>query len=139
MARILVYNNDTNRMETYNRGEDESMPYNTNGTLRVKEFRGSSTSPVLWTDRRTMQAWNSFRFVYGRGIHVGFAFKRPWEGGHTGQSQHYAGTSFDVGQNLTAAERNIMRSKAISSGVWSYVEPASLTPTWVGADLVSRI
>ena len=28
MARILVYNNDTNRMETYYRGENEAMPYN---------------------------------------------------------------------------------------------------------------
>ena len=83
MAKILVFNNDTNQMETYYRGEDESMPYNTNGTLRVGEFRGSSTSPTLWTDKRTMQAWNSFRYVYGRGIPVGYAFKRPWEGGHT--------------------------------------------------------
>lgn len=83
MAKILVFNNDTNRMETYFRGEDEAMPYVTNGTLRVGEFRGTSKSPTLWTDRRTMQAWNSFRFIYGRGISVGAAFKRPWEGGHT--------------------------------------------------------
>ena len=83
MARILIFNNDTNGMETFIRGEDESMPYNTNGTLRVKEFRGTSKSPTLWTDRRTMQAWNSFRFVYGRGISVGYAFKRAYEGGHT--------------------------------------------------------
>ncbi|MCL2341553.1 MAG: peptidoglycan-binding protein [Firmicutes bacterium] len=27
-----------------------------------------------------------------------------------------------------------MRNKAISSGVWSFVEPASLTPTWVHFD-----
>jgi len=31
-----------------------------------------------------------------------------------------------------------MRNKAIVSGVWSYVEPAYLTPTWVVVDLVSR-
>ncbi len=29
MAKIIVYNNDTNRMETYYRGESEAMPYNT--------------------------------------------------------------------------------------------------------------
>ena len=29
MAKILVYNNDNNRMETYYRGESEAMPYNT--------------------------------------------------------------------------------------------------------------
>ena len=30
MAKILVFNNDTDRMETYYRGESEPMPYNTN-------------------------------------------------------------------------------------------------------------
>ena len=29
MAKVLVYNNDNNRMETYYRGENEAMPYNT--------------------------------------------------------------------------------------------------------------
>ncbi len=79
MAKILVYNNDNNRMETYYRGENEAMPYNVNRTLRVREFRGSSNSNTLWTTKRTMQAWNSFRSLYGASIYVGFAFKRPWE------------------------------------------------------------
>ena len=56
MARILVYNNDTNRMETYYRGLAEAMPYNTGRTLTVNEFRGSSQSNVLWTEKRVMQA-----------------------------------------------------------------------------------
>ena len=73
LAKILVYNQDTNRMETYYRGENESMPYNTNGTLKVREFRGSSKSNILW---------NSQRYIYGAPIYVGFAFKRPYEGGH---------------------------------------------------------
>lgn len=96
MAKILVYNNNTNRMETFYRGEDQSMPYNSSGTLRVREFRGGSKSGLLWTDRRAMEAWNSFRYIYGRPIYVGFAFKRPWEGGHSRLSQHYAGLAFDV-------------------------------------------
>ena len=50
------------------------------------------------------------------------------------QSQHYAGVAFDAGQALTPAERNRLRNTAISSGVWSYVEPANLTPTWVHFD-----
>lgn len=79
MAKILIYNNDNNRMETYYRGESEAMPYNVNRTLKVSEFRGSSNSNTLWTTRRTMQAWNSFRNLYGAPIFVGFAFKRPWE------------------------------------------------------------
>ncbi len=134
MAKILVYNNDTDRMETYYRNEDEAMPYNTNGTLRVNEFRGSSKSETLWTSKRTMQSWNSQRYIFGAPIPVGFAFKRPWEGGHGNQSQHYAGTAFDCGQVLSSAERNELWNSANSSGVWTYVEPQSLTPTWVHFD-----
>lgn len=134
MAKILVYNQDTNRMETFFRGENEAMPYNTNGTLKVKEFRGSSKSNILWTDKRTMQAWNSQRYIYGAPINVGFAFKRPYEGGHGSQSQHYAGTAFDVGQGLTNAQRTRLRTSAINSGVWTYVEPVTLSPTWVHFD-----
>ena len=134
MATIKIFNNDENRMETYFRNENEAMPYISGNTLLVREFRGSSRSDILWTTKRAMQSWNSFRFLYGRPIHVGFAFKRTYEGGHGQQSQHYAGVAFDVGQNLNAAERNAMRSLAYNSGLWTYVEPASLTPTWVHFD-----
>ena len=121
-------------METYYRGENEPMPYNTNGTLKVREFRGSSRSNTLWTTKRTMQSWNSQRYVFGSSIPVGFAFKRPYEGGHGNQSQHYAGTAFDVGQTLTDARRNQLWNSANNSGVWAYVEPKSLTPSWVHFD-----
>ena len=128
MAKILVYNNDSNRMQTFYRELSQAMPYNSGGTLTVREFRGSSNSNILWTDLRCMEAWNSFRYLYGRGIFVGYAFKRPWEGGHGTLSQHYAGLAFDVGQNLTTSGRTYMRNLAIQSGIWNYVEPASLTP-----------
>ena len=82
MAKIIVYNNDTDRMETYYRGETEAMPYNAGNTLKIREFRGSSNSNILWTTKRTMQAWNSQRYVFGAPIPVGFAFKRSYEGGH---------------------------------------------------------
>ena len=134
MAKILVYNNNSNRMEIYYRNLNDSMPYITNRTLKVGEFRGVSESDILWTDRRCMLAWNSFRYIYGKPIFVGFAFRRPYEGGHGILSQHYAGLAFDVGQNLNVNERNNMRNLAISSGIWNYVEPASLTPRWVHFD-----
>lgn len=86
MAKILVFNNDTDKIESYTRSESSSMPYNTNGTLTVREFRGSSNSNILWTTKRTMQTWNSQRYLYGGPIPVGFAFKRPYEGGHGNQS-----------------------------------------------------
>lgn len=134
MAKILVFNNDTDRMESYIRNENDPMPYNTNGTLRVREFRGSSRSNILWTTKRTMQSWNSQRYVFGSPIPVGFAFKRPYEGGHGNQSQHYAGVAFDVGQTLSSTKRRALWNSANSSKIWSYVEPISYTPTWVHFD-----
>lgn len=134
MAKIIVYNNDTDRMEVYYKGLLEAMPYNTNRTLTVKEFRGASNSNTLWTTKRTMQSWNSQRRLYGAPITVGYAFRRSWEGGHTGQSQHYAGTAFDVGQQWTNAQRAALRASAQNSGLWSYVEPVSISPTWVHFD-----
>ncbi len=134
MAKIIVFNNDINRIETYYRGEGERMPYNSGKTLTVGEFRGSSKSPTLWTTKRAMQSFNSTRYLFGAPIPVGFAFKRPWEGGHGSQSQHYAGVAFDAGQTLSNSERNRLRNTAINSGVWSYVEPSNLTPTWVHFD-----
>lgn len=132
MAKILLYNNSANRMEIYYKGTSEAMPYNSNRTLTVKEFSGSSNSNILWTDLRTMESWNSLRYLYGRGIYVGFAFKRCWQGGHANLSQHYAGTAFDVAQTATASQRATIRN--LANGIWTYVEPASLTPTWVHFD-----
>lgn len=103
-------------------------------TLTVKEFRGSSKSPTLWTSKRAMQSWNSQRYIFGQPIPVGFAFKRPWEGGHGSQSQHYAGVAFDVGQGWTNAKRATLRNSASNSGLWTYVEPVSISPTWVHFD-----
>lgn len=134
MAKILIYNNDSNRMETYYRDLNDAMPYITNRTLTVREFRGASASNTLWSEKRVMQSWNSFRYIWGRPIYVGFAFKRIWEGGHERQSQHYAGTAFDVGQNLSYSEQAVMRQAAINSGVWTYVEPVNLSPRWVHFD-----
>ncbi len=51
-----------------------------------------------------------------------------------GQSQHYAGTAFDVAQLWTNERRAALRTSAINSGVWSYVEPVSISPTWVHFD-----
>ena len=50
------------------------------------------------------------------------------------QSQHYAGTAFDVGQILSQTQRSKLYNSAKNSGVWSFVEPISLTPTWVHFD-----
>ena len=48
MARLLVYDAYENKVYTYNSlNENDPMPYSTNRTLTLREFRGRSNSPVL--------------------------------------------------------------------------------------------
>lgn len=134
MAKIIVFNNDTNQMEVFYRNEEDPMPYTQDSYLLVGEFRGSSQSPTLWTSKQVMQSFDQQREIWGGPINVGYAFKRPWEGGHSNQSQHYAGTAFDTAQGWTNEERAGLRASAINSGLWTYVEPVSIAPTWVHFD-----
>jgi hypothetical protein len=131
---VLVFNRATNRMERYILGLASAMPYNENRTLTVDEFRARSRGSIVWTDTGTMAAWNTTRRIWNRPIDVGAAFRRIWEGGHANQSQHYAGTSFDVGQRMSAADRVALHRTAAAAGVWTFVEPLALTPTWVHFD-----
>ena len=134
MAKLYVYDAYNNKLLKYNLSENDPMPYAYNNTMRVREFRGSSNSPTLWTTTTAMEAWNLTRRRYGKGIYIGYAFNRIWEGGHGTASQHYAGVSFDVGQNTTSSERLKIRDAAVATKAWGYVEPISMTPTWVHFD-----
>ena len=135
MARLLIYDAYENKVYTYNSlNENDPMPYSYGSTLSVREFRGSSNARVLWTTTRAMEAWNLTRRRYGAGIPVGYAFKRIWEGGHGTASQHYAGVAFDVGQGTSRAIRQRIHAAATATRAWGYVEPLSMTPTWVHFD-----
>jgi hypothetical protein len=130
---ILVYNEDNNTIERYNRTLSQPMPYVNNSYLTVKEFRGSSKSTILWTTKRAMRAFYTTRAKFGP-IYVGYAFKRLFEGGHSGQSQHYAGSAFDTGQKWTYTKRKKLYNLARSLRIWNYVEPITYTPTWIHLD-----
>lgn len=70
MAKIIVYNNDTDRMEIYYRDLSEAMPYNTGRTLTVREFRGASRSNTLCIiNTKCYQCHKSIRYPpYTKGI-----------------------------------------------------------------------
>ena len=136
--KVLVYNNNTNKMKTYFKNLDDPMPYSLDRFLTVREFRGSSKSDIIWTDKRTIEAFNHLRKTYGSPIRVGYGFKRIGEGGHANMSQHYAGTALDIGQNMGDASRNRIRQIAVDSKLYTYVEPKYLTPTWVNVYLEEK-
>lgn len=131
---VFIYDNTLGNMQKYNLELNETMPYAMENSLLVGEFRGSSTSNTIWTDKRAMECWNKLRAAWGKNIYVPFAFKRIWEGGHGYQSQHYAGMAIDMGQNLNETDREALRQLARDVGCYSYVEPPSIAPTWVHVD-----
>ncbi len=132
--QVFVYNEDSNDMEVYNLEESDTMPYATEGSMKVGEFRGSSNSPTIWTTKGLMDCWNVLREQWGSPIEVRYAFKRIWEGGHGSQSQHYAGTAMDMAQSFSPEDRDELRIIAELIGCFVYVEPAFLTPSWVHVD-----
>lgn len=134
MTKVIMYDVSANILMNFELNENDPMPYSYNRTMLVREFRGSSRSTVLWSTVQTMESWNATRRTYGNPIPFRYAFKRIWEGGHGRQSQHYAGVAFDVGQVLTQSQRNRIWNTANNLGVWVYVEPQYLTPTWVHFD-----
>lgn len=134
MAKLFVYDSYNDKFYTYQLNENDPMPYSYGNTLTLREFRGSSGANVMWTTTAAMEAWNLTRRRYGGGIPVGYAFKRIWEGGHGTASQHYAGVAFDVGQSTSSATRKKIYDAAVATRAWGYVEPLSMTPTWVHFD-----
>ena len=56
MPKVYVYDSYDNKFFRYNLGENDPMPYSTDTTLRVREFRGSSKANVLWTTTASMAA-----------------------------------------------------------------------------------
>ena len=137
MARLLIYDAYENKVYTYaNLNENDPMPYSTLTTLRLREFRGKSASPTLWTTIAAMEAWNLTRRKYGRGIPVGYAFRRIWEGGHGTRSQHYAGVAFDVGQSLDQRQRTAIYNGTMDLSVF-YTGDQQLDQTVIDQDCVS--
>lgn len=98
--------------------------------LTVKAFRGRSESETLWTDKRAIAAADVLLALI-QPLNVRYAFRRPAEGGHAGQSAHYAGLAFDIGGRLTPGEQLAVARVALNSAGMDAVEPLFTTPGWV--------
>lgn len=109
---------------------EEPMPGTKLGLLTVREFRGRSISDTLWSDIRALQSIEQLLFQF-QTAGVRYAFRRVWEGGHEGQSAHYAGLAFDVGYGLDTKTQMRMARHALSRGGFDRVEPPFITPGWL--------
>jgi len=111
---------------------DDPMP-GSGGILTVGMFRGRSNSDALWSDLRAIAAASAL-LKAAKPFTVRYAFRRPSEGGHAGQSPHYAGLAFDIGNRLTAAEQLRLARTALYHAGMDAVEPLFTTPGWVHAE-----
>lgn len=134
MVTVYVYNPQRRAVERFYRELHSPMPYSEGHTLTAEAFLGSSRSNVIWTDKRALEAWSAFCRDWGRPLSISSGFKRIWEGGHGLQSQHYAGMAFDIAKAHEKEQQSALREHAIQSGIWSHVEPVSVSPAWVHVD-----
>ena len=79
MARLLIYDAYENKVYTYaNLNENDPMPYSTGTTLRVREFRGKSASPTLWTTIAAMEACGPWRAATAPAASTTRAYPLTW-------------------------------------------------------------
>ncbi len=117
MAKIIVYNNDTDRMEIYYRDLSEAMPYNTGRTLTVREFRGASRKQYFMDDKeRTMTSWNSGqKKIVWRTNPSRLCLSKTMGGRSCRAIPTLCWNCFDVGQLWTNAQRATLRNSAKNS------------------------
>ncbi len=92
MNELLIYHQNTGKIESMELEDNQSMPYMEAGKLTVGDFKIGSTSPILWTTREVLtkidQTFTSaFKPLSG--------FCRVYEMPHT-YYRHYTGEAIDI-------------------------------------------
>ncbi len=109
---------------------DDPMPGTKFGLLTVRAFQGRSASDILWTDIRALRALEQLLAMI-EPLTVRYAFRRLKEGGHEGESAHYAGLAFDIGYKLDTPTQMRLTRLALSRCGFDRVEPPFSTPGWL--------
>lgn len=113
-----------------NPAPDDPMPGTRTGRISVRAFRGRSKSDTLWSDLRALAALERLLALISPAA-VRYAFRRVREGGHEGQSAHYAGLAFDVGHKLSTQTQMQYTRLALLHCGFDCVEPPFSTPGWL--------
>ena len=113
--RILVYNDQTQTMETWQRDCGEDMPYTRCGHLTVGMFRqGSQSRTLVWSTRRFLRAVDQLAARSPARLKLSRAFERGWSGAQpmiedTGVFDYVSGLDQNPNQ-LHVHQRNEMCS-----------------------------
>lgn len=109
---------------------DAPMPGTKRGLMRVGDFCTAAASSIVWSDARALQALELL-LLYAAPAPLRYAFRRMEENAHSGQSAHYAGLAFHLGQRLGEKAQARLVRLALDICGFERVEPPFLTPGWV--------
>lgn len=100
--RILIYNDQTDKMETYSLRCSDNMPYTACCRFTVGEFmRNSHSRTIGWSTRRFLKSTDELVRRYGQKPRVSRAFRRAWDAEEPMILTHMLGTAVDMGRNLS--------------------------------------
>lgn len=99
------------------------MPFVTRLSLPVRTFVGRSRASFAWSDRRALEALDALCAQSPVSFCVCRAFADP-----ACLSPHGGGTAFDLGRELSGADRARLRRAALDSGRFHRVEADALAP-----------
>lgn len=130
--RVLVYDEDRNTMETYERKACENMPYTTKGRLTAGNFRRGIKTSVVWTTKRFLQAWEQLHASFGNPCLKGVeSFRRGWMNTEDQLMLHQRGTAIDTAINLSAPEMQRLATMAEDMDVFDYISELDPFPTYM--------
>lgn len=100
--RVLIYNDLTDKMETYQCSCDANMPYTRCHNLTVREFMaGSGSRTLAWSTRKFLKAYDQLIRNYGRKMRISRGFRRGWDAEEPMIMTHQLGTALDLGRDLS--------------------------------------
>ena len=100
--RILIYNDQTDKMETYSLRCCDNMPYTACCRFTVGEFmRNSHSRTIGWSTRRFLRSTDELIRRFGMKPRISRAFRRAWSAEEPMILTHMLGTGVDLGRNLS--------------------------------------
>lgn len=96
--RILIYNDQTDKMETYSLRCCDNMPYTACCRFTVGEFmRNSHSRTIGWSTRRFLRSTDELIRRFGMKPRISRAFRRAWSAEEPMILTHMLGTGVDLG------------------------------------------
>lgn len=111
--KILIFNNQMRRRETYTLNELDDMPYTSGGNVLVRDFLGDSMTTQMWSTAEFLQSMQRLNRVMNYKVPWMQGFRRAHEIASDEMMIHSRGTAADLGHSrFCPSEWQILRGNA---------------------------